>query len=98
MKITKSRLQHIIKEEIEGVLNEYGIAGIDDIIKDTVDLAFEKWGDVRTKKAEEIAFAIAKDLLPKRPAKADAIASVIASRLCIKISGGTQQDCSDKFI
>ena len=100
MKITKSQLKKIIKEELESVLSEdlFGTSGMQELIKDTVNLAFKKWGGPRTKKAEKIALDIAKDLVPKSPSKVDAVASVIASRLCIEISGGTQKDCLDKFI
>jgi len=98
MKITKSQLKQIIKEELEFALNEYKLAGLEETIKDVVDEAFRIWGGERTEEAEEIAFEIAKDLVPKAPDKTDVIASVIASHLCKRISGLSQRECSERFI
>jgi hypothetical protein len=85
MKITKSQLKRIIKEELESVLNEFGGAGLNSLIKEVADNGLEKWGGERSKKAVKAARAIAKELVPKASPgdfdRLEEIADTIASRL-----------------
>jgi len=84
MKITKSQLQQIIKEELEYALNEWG-AGTRDLIEDLADDALKKWGGERSEKAVKTARALAKEQVRKAGPdiidRLDEIAELIAARL-----------------
>ena len=84
MKITKSQLQQIIKEETATVLNEFGGAGLKNLIEEVADNGLDKWGGERSTKAVKAARAIARELVPKARYDVDRleeIADTIAARL-----------------
>ena len=89
MKITKSQLKRIIKEELESALNEWGVGiGNRTLIEDVAHAGLQKWGGKRSEKAVKAARAIARDQVriagPDIFDRLDEIAELIAARLSNK--------------